>query len=111
MVMVNWLTHEEPLAAVDELALGVLDHLLMGSTTADLYKPLIESGLGTAVVGGGLSDELKQATFSVGLKGVKPEDVAAVEQLALDTLAKVVGDGFDAGRRWTRFASRGRSPS
>ena len=39
-------------------------------------------------------DELMQATFSVGLKGVKPENVEKVEQLVVDTLAKVVAEGF-----------------
>ena len=73
--MVNWLLHEEPLSPEDEIALSVLDHLLMGTPTSTLYKPMIESGLGTAIMGGGLSDELKQATFSIGLKGVKKEDV------------------------------------
>merc|ERR1719424_1843334 len=47
-------------------------------------------------MGGGLSDELKQATFSIGLKGVKPEDVAKVEDLAVSTLKAVATDGFEA---------------
>ena len=57
---------------------------------------MIESGLGSAILGGGLSDELKQATFSIGLKGVKPEDVTKVEELASSTLAKAASDGFEA---------------
>ena len=60
MVMLSWLLHEEELSAEDELALSVLDHLLMGTPTSTLYKPMIESGLGAAIMGGGLSDELKQ---------------------------------------------------
>mmetsp|Transcript_21582 Transcript_21582/g.51491 ORF Transcript_21582/g.51491 Transcript_21582/m.51491 type:complete len:838 (+) Transcript_21582:296-2809(+) len=96
MVMLNWLVHEEPLEQEEELALGILDHLLMGTPTSSLYKALIESGLGTAVIGGGLSDELKQATFSAGLKGVKPDDVAAVEALVQSTLAQVASAGFEA---------------
>jgi len=96
MVMLNWLVHEEPLEQEEELALGILDHLLMGTPTSSLYKALIESGLGTAVIGGGLSDELKQATFSAGLKGVKPDDVPAVEALVQSTLAQVAIAGFDA---------------
>jgi len=95
-VMLNWLVHEEPLEQEEELALGILDHLLMGTPTSSLYKALIESGLGTAVIGGGLSDELKQATFSAGLKGVKPDDVPAVEALVQSTLAQVAAAGFDA---------------
>lgn len=133
--MLNWLLHEEPLSPEDEIALSVLDHLLMGTPpapprphhhhshtspgrplshqpwapshphkrharragtpTSTLYKPMIESGLGAAIMGGGVSDELKQATFSIGLKGVKPDDVPKVEELATSTLAQAVADGFE----------------
>lgn len=94
MVMVNWLMNEKPFTPLEDLLVGILDHLLMGTSQSVLYKKLIESGLGTAITGGGLSDELLQATFSVGLKGVKPEDSKAVEALVADTLAQVVEDGF-----------------
>ena len=57
---------------------------------------MIESGLGAAIMGGGLSDELKQATFSIGLKGVKPEDVPKVEELAVSTLSEAASSGFEA---------------
>ena len=40
---------------------------------------MMESGLGAALMGRGLADELKQATFSIGLKGVAKEDVPKVE--------------------------------
>ena len=36
--MLNWLVHEEPLEQEEELALGILDHLLMGTPTSSLYK-------------------------------------------------------------------------
>lgn len=95
MVMVNWLINDRPLTAFEELTIGILDRLLMGTTSSILRKTLTESGYGEAIVGGGLSDELLQATFSVGLKGVKPEDVPKVEQLIYDTLDKVVAEGFE----------------
>ena len=96
MLMLNWLLNEEPLEPVDELALTVLDELLMGTRTSVLYKAMAESGLGSAVVGGGLSDELKQATFSVGLKGVKADDLPKAEMLAIETLTKAAQSGFEA---------------
>ena len=55
---------------------------------------MTESRLGESIMGGGLSDELKQATFSIGLKGVKPEDVPKVEELAISTLARAAAEGF-----------------
>lgn len=95
MLTVNWLLNDKKLSAFEELTVGVLDHLLMGTTSSVLRKSLIESGLGEAVTGGGLSDQLLQATFSVGLKGVQPDKVNDVEKLILDTLEQVAKDGFD----------------
>lgn len=94
MMMVNWLLNDKEMSAYEELAINIMDHLLMGTTSSVLRKTLMESGLGEAITGGGLSDELLQATFSVGLKGVQPDKVDAVEQLILDTLAKVEKEGF-----------------
>ena len=91
---INWLLNDGPMTSEQELTLNILDHLLMGTTSSILRKTLMESGLGAAVTGGGLSDELLQATFSVGLKGVQPENVPKVEQLILDTLEKAAGEGF-----------------
>ena len=96
MINVNWLLNDEKLSRLDELTLGVLDHLLMGTTSSKLRKTLLESGLGEAITGGGLSDELLQATFSVGLKGVPSDKTKDVEKLILDTLEQVAKDGFDA---------------
>ncbi len=74
--------------------MAVVDHLLMGTSQSILYKRLMESGLGTAITGGGLSDELLQATFSVGLKGVEAENSQAVQELVLSILAEAASEGF-----------------
>lgn len=95
MVNINWLMNDKPMTSFEELTVGILDHLLMGTSSAILRKTLMESGLGDAITGGGLSDELLQATFSVGMKGVKEEDVSKLETLILDTLEKVVEEGFE----------------
>merc|ERR1719424_2164180 len=55
-------------------------------------------------MGGGLSDELKQATFSIGLKGVKPEDVPKVEALAVSTLFEA--DAIEASLNTIEFSLR-----
>jgi Zn-dependent M16 (insulinase) family peptidase len=87
--------NDRPFTPMEEITVTVLDHLLMGTTSSILRKTLMESGLGDSITGGGLSDELLQATFSVGLKGVKPENVDKVEQLILDTLNTVAKNGFE----------------
>lgn len=94
MIMVNWLVNDRPLTPVEEITVTALDHLLMGTSSSILYKTLMESGLGESITGGGLMSELLQGMFSVGLKGVKPEDVDKVEELVISTLQKVVDEGF-----------------
>jgi Zn-dependent M16 (insulinase) family peptidase len=94
MITSNWLLNDRPLTSTEELTLGILDHLLLGTPSSTLRKALTESGLGEAITGGGLSDELLQATYSVGLKGVQPGKVQDVEQLVLEVLAKVAQEGF-----------------
>lgn len=94
MVNINWLLHDKPMTLTEELTLEVLDHLMLGTSSSILRKALMESGLGSAITGGGISMELLQSTFSLGLKGVEKENVKAVETLILDTLIKVVEEGF-----------------
>jgi Zn-dependent M16 (insulinase) family peptidase len=95
MVNVNWLLNDSPLSSDELLALNVLDHLLLSTPSSVLRKTLMESGLGDSITGGGLSDELLQATFSIGLKGIKQEDVSKVEDLIHETLAKITMEGFE----------------
>lgn len=96
MVCVNWLLSEQPLDLETELALGFLDHLLMGTPASPLRKILLESGLGDALVGGGVEDELLQPQFSIGLKGVKNDDIQKVEELITNTFNKLAEEGFDS---------------
>jgi Zn-dependent M16 (insulinase) family peptidase len=97
MISVSWLLNDKPLSAKESLALRVLDSLLIGTSTSVLRKALTESALGESVLGGGLSDELLQSTFSIGLKGVHQQDVDKVEALVIATLEGLVATGFDQG--------------
>lgn len=96
MVTLNWVLNHEPLSPKEAMALGMLDYLLLGTSSAALKKALTESGLGESVTGGGLSDELLQATFSVGMKGVQQSDVRKVEELVRNQLAEAADRGFPA---------------
>ncbi|KAL0719177.1 hypothetical protein Bca4012_068501 [Brassica carinata] len=96
MVCVNWLLSEKPLDLQTQLALGFLDHLMLGTPASPLRKILLESGLGEALVSSGMSDELLQPQFSVGMKGVSQDNVKKVEELIMDTLKKLAEEGFDS---------------
>ena len=77
-----------------ELALEFLDHLMLGTPTAPLSKALLESGLGEALVDGGIDDDLLRLRFIVGLKIVVVEDIAKREDLIISKLQDLVDEGF-----------------
>ncbi|CAN4112228.1 unnamed protein product [Withania somnifera] len=85
MVCVNWLLSDKPFDLETELALA-----------SPLRKILLESGLGDAIVGGGIEDELLQPQFSIGLKGVSEENIQKVEELIMSTLEDLAVKGFDS---------------
>ena len=93
-VAVNWLVNDVT-DIETTLALQILSHTLVSTQGSPLRKALIESGLGEGLTGGGYDNSLRQGTFSVGLKGIAPEDAGKVEQLILDTLASLEVDGID----------------
>ncbi|PON69124.1 S-ribosylhomocysteinase (LuxS) [Parasponia andersonii] len=95
MVCLNWLLSEKPLDLETELTLGFLDHLMLGTPASPLRKILLESGLGEAIVGGGVEDELLQPQFSIGLKGVSEDNIQKVEELVMSTFEKLAKEGFD----------------
>jgi len=93
---VNWLINDQKLDGQEEIALDVMDDLLMGTPVAPLYKALRESGLGESVISDGLETVLQQATYSVGMKGVTDSAKCAdIERIVMDVLVKHSKEGFD----------------
>nr|GMD90421.1 presequence protease 1, chloroplastic/mitochondrial-like [Ipomoea batatas] len=86
MVCLNWLLSDKPLDLETELTLGFLNHLLLGTPASPLRKILLESGLGDAIVGGGVEDAFLQPQFSIGMKGVSENKILQVEELIISTL-------------------------
>jgi len=94
MVSINWLLADRKLDLQSSLALSFLNYLLMGTPAAPLYKAMVDSGLGSRVIGGGLYDGLLQPIFGVGLKDLQAEDTSKVEELVIATLRGIVENGF-----------------
>ena len=80
MITVNWLLSETADGETN-LALRILNYMLLGMPASPLRKALIDSGLGEDLAGVGLEDELRQMYFSTGLKGIDPENGDQVESL------------------------------
>ncbi len=94
MLTVNWVLTEtnDP-----ELLLGlnILEHILIATPASPLRKALIDSGLGEDLAASGLNDMLRQASFSVGLKGIVLSNASRIESLILTTLEHLVETGLD----------------
>lgn len=94
MVTVNWLL-PETIDPETNLALHILEHILISTPASPLRKALIESGLGEDLASVGLEDELRQMFFSTGLKGVDIEDADRIKALILQTLTALAQEGID----------------
>lgn len=75
---------------------SVLSDVLLGNAGAPLTRPLIDSGLGSALADlTGYRDSFREGAFAVGLKGLGAGKVQEVEALVLDTLGAIVEEGID----------------
>jgi Zn-dependent M16 (insulinase) family peptidase len=94
MLTVNWLLTETANAEAN-MALRILNYILLGMPGSPLRKALIDSGLGEDLAGVRLEDELRQMYFSTGLKGIDTEDADRIENLIAQTLATLAREGID----------------
>eukprot|EP00803_Ostreobium_quekettii_P002144 evm.model.scf_1846.1 EVM.evm.TU.scf_1846.1 scf_1846:8916-17584(+) len=93
-VSLNWVLSESPFDTETQIAFQVLDYLMLGTPAAPLYKALMDSGLGEALIGRGLNSQVKQPVFSVGLKGVDTADGEKVEKIIEQELLRLSKKGF-----------------
>ena len=95
MFTVNWLLAETDDANLN-LALHVLEHILIGLPSSPLKKALMDSGLGDDLAGVGLEADMRQMFFSVGLKGMHPSNAVKAESVVFHTIKDLVDNGIDA---------------
>ncbi len=94
MVTVNWLLGQTK-DPEQNLALSVLEYILLGMPASPLRKALIDSGLGEGIAGVGLENELQQMYFSTGLKGIADKDAKKVGALIMQTFSDLAREGID----------------
>ena len=98
MVHMSWLTNDIS-DSFNNLALALLSQLLLGNPAAPLYKALLDSGLGTNLSPHcGFHDEYRTTCFAVGLQGTDKDKTDVIEQLIIDTLQRIVAEGFTTER-------------
>lgn len=96
MATLNWLI-DPPIDQIDPeeiLKLSILNHILLSTSSSPLRKALTDSQLGEDVVGGGLETDLRQMTFSVGLKGMSEDAVEKMHKVVFDVLRDSKQNGF-----------------
>ncbi len=75
---------------------SVLSDVLLGNAGAPLTRPLIDSGLGSALADfSGYRDSFREGAFAVGLKGLSAGKADEVEALVLATLRQIADAGLD----------------
>ena len=94
-VSVAWLLSDGDDTPDVRISIRVLKEILVGSPASPLRKALLDSSLGEDLIGGADWDDMRQAVFVTGLKGVKETDRNRVEALVLDTLKALVQSGID----------------
>ena len=84
---------------LETFSLGVLSSLLLDGYGSQLYRGLIEAGLGPDwSPNTGLDTAGKVGIFCVGLSGVREENVARVHEVTATLLRDVYEKGFDQGK-------------
>ncbi|KUJ95522.1 MAG: Peptidase M16C associated domain protein [Desulfonauticus sp. 38_4375] len=99
----NWLLAETKDVETN-LAFRILEEMLIGLPSSPLRKKLIESGLGEGLAGIGLETELRQMYFSLGLKGIKLQDIPKAEAIISSTLEELA-TGIDKKLKEAAFNS------
>jgi Zn-dependent M16 (insulinase) family peptidase len=94
MVTMNWVL-DKTIQWEKSLAFLILEYILIGMPASPLRKALIDSNYGGALAGEGLNVDLRQAYFSIGLKGIDLDHVDKVEGLILDTFRGLARNGID----------------
>lgn len=77
------------------LGFNILSYLLLGTSASPLRKALIDSGLGSEVIGGGFDDQRLETVFAVGLKGTEAQHEEKILDLIFSTLRGLVKNGIE----------------
>jgi hypothetical protein len=109
-VKVSWLLPEVT-DAERLLELEILSYILVATPASPVRKALIDSGLGEDLTSEGVDRFTRQASFSVGMKGIVPGDAQEVETLIMATLSDLTENGIskemiEAAFNTTEFSLR-----
>ncbi|MFC1534589.1 insulinase family protein [Thermodesulfobacteriota bacterium] len=94
MLTLNWMLPESTDRELN-LAMHLLEYILLGMPGSPLRKALIESNLGEDLAGTGLGSEIRQMYFSTGLKGIDLDNADRIQNLIIQTLTRITKSRID----------------
>lgn len=77
------------------LGFSILSYLLLGTAASPLRKALLDSQLGSEIIGGGFDDHRAETVFAVGLKGTEADREERILNLIFSTLQGLVDNGIE----------------
>ena len=80
---------------VHTMSFGILNYILLGSTSSVLRNALLESGLCDNTINDGFDNYTYQTSYNFGVKKAKKEDKAKIEKIIFETLSSLVANGID----------------
>ncbi|RAO67011.1 uncharacterized protein BHQ10_003023 [Talaromyces amestolkiae] len=81
---------------VETFSTGILSSLLLDGYGSPMYRALIESELGSSFTPNtGLDTGAKKPIFSIGVNGVREEDVGKVQEVIRGVYEEVIATGFN----------------
>ena len=94
-IMLSWLLGDNAKGGESTLLSLIVD-ILLGSSGCPLYKAIAESELGTDLSSeSGMCSSYRELVFSAGFSGAKAEDAEKIEAYLMESLSRIVSDGFD----------------
>ncbi|XP_021354129.1 presequence protease, mitochondrial-like isoform X2 [Mizuhopecten yessoensis] len=80
----------------ESFTMNVISTLLTDGETSPFYQALLEANIGSDYAPlTGYQEQMKEAVFSVGLRGIHSDDVDKVKDIITATFDKVISEGFD----------------
>ncbi|XP_033731293.1 presequence protease, mitochondrial-like, partial [Pecten maximus] len=80
----------------ESFTMNIICTLLTDGETSPFYQALLEANIGSDYAPlTGYQGEMKEAAFSVGLRGIHTDDVDKVKDIISSTFDKVISEGFD----------------
>lgn len=98
-VGLHYLTGSSTTDAFENLTMVILSSLLVSGPNSPFYQSLIEPNIGSDYCAGvGYDNGTRDASYSIGLQGIKREDYPMVVETIHKTFDKVIEEGFPSER-------------